>query len=429
MRSDEWRRFDLYAPRIRSYICPTLPILPSDTLSALHQSILARGGGHFLLPHLQRFHVQFALHRSAQIELARDFLNPHLLSVKLHVSSRRTSHDAALKSFYAALRQPGLELQQLNLNAFGSSGALGELSLLLHSQPTLVDLTLGARCQDSSVFHAISQLPRLLNLALPCWTLFDSSGDEGEEKTILSPRFQSLKTIRSEPGLASKIYYQSATSSPDLHVHASLGAFSWARPDLTSFFAITPHIAQAIKTLKLDVGYFPPTGSLRDQMIPLLGACASNLQALRVEGLVISLELEALLGHTWPSLESLVWRSSLPQRGRFNCGITLCTLARISKGCPKLRDLDIPVNTATPLPCLASFSRLGGLRWMLGRQWLPLRGQKERVVEALQEISPIGVPPEEWLVPSLSMVKMNLGPAERRRLACWKNIIRALGSS
>lgn len=349
----------------------SIPSLDRISLHHLKQSVSRRDRPDTtLLPELRHLDIENILDNDEQVYLCGLFITATLTDLRFRVGrrSQRALADST-DAFCEQLQRTTGGLRCLDLDIGGRAPNHGALEHLLEAQPLLRSVKLGAACQDIQILMALSRLNFLVRMELRDWSPAgpdENTGFLGQAKLS----FPALESVCADPDTAAQIVDLANHTIPSVRLVAALVGHSLQITNPlhsstpTTSLRITPALGFAVTDIHLKV-ILPSRGGIGHKkpiaVLNNLWMC-SNLRKLQVQGSIHNSELWTLGTKKWPLLESLTWTSSVPHGGVQNAGATWATLGSISRCCPELRYLDIPVEASGKLPAAEVFARLTQMR-------------------------------------------------------------------
>lgn len=234
----------------------------------------------------------------------------------------------------------GLEHLDFSLPLLPTSISL--LQELLATCTLLKVVQLGRETQSAPFLHALAELPHLQQLSLAgCNTV----------ETIFPPLsayggFPALESISAIDQTAMHILQNTSSDHlRSLHVHSP----ALQSPTFVQLILSCPQLANLMSIRISCDQYQDPATS--PSIITHLAQC-HMLEKLHVEGFIPSGDRHNLLVlvRNWPQLRSLCWKpkKSLYPEEESNTYISLDIIGNISRACPLVQQVDLPVDLGLP---------------------------------------------------------------------------------
>lgn len=355
----------------------------------LRESLFRRPSA-VLLPGVLQISVR-PVRTEHQLALLRHMISPRLqrlqVSAQMHLMYPQHMRNMTV-FFHETLRRSHLDLQVLDLDLPSRSEASPLLIELLASCRSLRSVRLGPQYESAETIRALGALPRLENLALTRWK------NIGEDLRLLHANslvnaFPMLKTISADHNCAlSVIHASSSNNIRSIHVYSS----TIYSPTFFDSVCVVRNLSLTLTSVKIVCSQPDDVVSIRSLIHPL--ACIRSLRKLQLEGFIPLGDYDRLRDavSSWPQLQILRWwsrhKAYRPDEPAFKF-VQPDVLVAVSKSCPNVREIDLPIVWSSALLPVALASDLGP---MLTLQVLDVAGwqvdlaARPAVVEVLHRL-------------------------------------------
>lgn len=428
----KWNRWDLYAPCVHGLTLERLPVCTRASLRHLITSRTQSFGSAILLPNLQSLSIRTGSLRPVDATFLGLLFSPVLTHLEtsflrrgyaaLPPSSSSQDGILALCKKLTSAWDGGVPLTSLELHVTRCTEPVqNAIAQLVAGSSSLVSLTLtGSECVDERILVAASKLPKLQYFSHPLFTRLSSPPHPP------SPCFPSLKTVKSSADIVAWTL-DSASNPSDISVDllVEMGQDSDPLLQLESrrFARIQEQFPHVLKTLSIVVQ--PPRPASR----PTASRAPIIEHLLDCENLT-SLTILGALGHDignikyarkWTKLQALVY---VGLDGEY---VDLKALGALSRHCPSLRLLNIPVDASTSAvlnPEEDSFQSWRHMRELDISQWLLPRDNMDKfnIVGILSQLRP-GNRMERWNCYGSQYKWITLPMTSEPSYAEWRNVL------
>lgn len=426
MKQQDWDRVLFYAKRIKHICYATVPAVDSLSLTRLAQAITTFCPDATLLPNLKDFKVDVWTFKPSSLDLVTAMIGhsyPQTLSLTINAGSpthpgwNRGGTPLVVQNRLAPMFERSFpSVRNLRLvvpPTVGNPGLLGTLRDVVPSFIHLTDVAFGGIIPDLGLILQLGKLPTLKYL-----TFFDGDLEGirriGSKTGQMEPLFPSLLSVYGPISTTRSILrFAPLDRLTTVRVQIQGDYVGLALRDLISEVVGRAGSVSSVE-VQLDAASFMTTRD-PDLLHPL--AVCKKMEWFTVKGFLppSNSDLRRLC-RSWPNLKCLTWdayRMDAIQSLNRPLG-TLDALTLISKICPALHTLDVPVD-ARAGPADDTPVHLDPPTSLNVRQWLVAQGEEGALAEYLVKLV------------NVSQLKgwRRLPVGERRRF--WEQVVVLVG--